>query len=414
MGLDQVGRKDRLKTIDAVRGFAVMGILAMNIVGFGLPGNAYVNPAVAGGTHGADLWAWAFAEVFFDGKMRALFAMLFGASILLMAERNDSPGIVRRHLARMVVLLGIGMVHAWLIWSGDILVTYALVGMLVFPWRNLPVRRLFLLAVIGLALQVSVNVSAAIQGQHLERLVAAGRADASDREQLAALHDSTNTSPEDAAREVVEMRGDWHSVQSVRARSTRTMQTVIIPMLFVVETAALMLLGMALYRLGWWQGRMPPAAYRRMALLALPMLAMGAILPAVYAANGFRTVDFLWMDALRMVVGPVIAIGYSAALILLQHSGRLRWLTDRLAAAGQMALTNYLMTSILMTTLFYGTGFGLFGSLSRAQLWMPVLAMWALILLWSEPWLRHFVQGPFEWLWRSLARGKAQPFVRRQ
>ena len=414
MGQKQVGRKDRLKTIDAVRGFAVMGILAMNIVGVGLPGNAYVNPAVAGGADGVNLWAWAFAEVFFDGKMRALFAMLFGASILLMAERNDSPGIMKRHLARMVVLLGIGMVHAWLIWSGDILVTYALVGMLVFPWRNLPIRRLFLLAVIGLALQLSINVTAAIQGQHLERLVAAGTADESQREQLAALHDSTHTSPQDAAREVQDMRGDWRSIQSVRARSTQMMQTVMIPMLFLLETAALMLLGMGLYRLGWWQGMMPRDTYGKVAWLALPMLGAGAILPAFYAAGGFRTVDFLWMDGMRILIGPVIAIGYSAALILLVQSGRIRWLTDRLAAAGQMALTNYLMTSILMTTLFYGTGFGLFGALSRAQLWMPVLGMWALILLWSQPWLTHFVQGPFEWLWRSLARGKAQPFLRRE
>lgn len=406
--------KQRLTTVDAVRGFAVMGILAMNIAGFGLPGNAYVNPTVAGGAEGTDLWSWAIGAIFFDGKMRALFAMLFGASMLLMAERNKNEGsMVRRHLSRMLVLLGLGMVHAWLIWSGDILVTYAIVGILLFPWRNLAARQLFGLAVVALVLQMSVSMSSALQVSHLERLAAADRAGPRDVEALESIRATTTGSPKDAARETREMQGDWESVQTLRARSTRIMQTVMIPFMYLAETAGLMLLGMGLYRLGWWQGWQPASVYRNVALLTLPLLAMGAILPVVYAANGFDTRDFLWMDAARILIGPGIAIGYAAALILLVHSGRMQWLTGRLAAAGQMALTNYLMTSIVMTMLFYGYGFGLFGTLSRTQLWLPVLGMWALILLWSAPWLRHFAHGPFEWLWRSLARGRAQPFRRR-
>ena len=416
MGQNQQGRQmgmpHRLITVDAVRGFAVMGILAMNIVGFGLPGNAYVNPAVAGGTSAADLWSWGIAQTLFDGKMRALFAMLFGASILLMAGRDDSPGVTRRHLARMAVLLAIGMVHAWFVWSGDILVAYSIVGVLVFPWRTLPPRRLFLLAVICISLQSAINFAGAMRGIQLEGLVASGGADATDRAVLDELRAMTTTPPTEVTEEVAAMRGDWRSVQSVRAASTRNMQTTIIPMFMLMETVGLMLLGMGLYRLEWWQGGLSRATYRKVALATVPLLGLGALLPWRYAANGFRTIDFLWMDGARILIGPLIAIGYSAALILLVKSGRASWLTSRLAAAGRMALTNYLMTSILMTTLFHGPGFGLYGALSRAQLWLPVIFMWALIFFWSRPWLDRFVQGPFEWLWRSLARWKVQPFLR--
>jgi uncharacterized protein len=106
----------------------------------------------------------------------------------------------------------------------------------------------------------------------------------------------------------------------------------------------------------------------------------------------------------------IMVVGYAALVILLARQGG--WLVARLAAAGRAAFTNYLGTSLVMTTLLYGHGLGLYGSIGRAELWLVVLALWALMLAWSKPWLERFRYGPFEWLWRSLARWEPQPMRR--
>ena len=138
----------RIVALDAVRGMAVLGILLLNIVDFAMPRYAYVDPTFYGGASGADWWAWALSFIVADGKMRGLFSMLFGASTLLVAERaqaaGDSP--FRVHMARMTVLFLIGMVHAYLIWSGDILVLYALCGVLAFAFREARMSTLLAIA----------------------------------------------------------------------------------------------------------------------------------------------------------------------------------------------------------------------------------------------------------------------------
>src|SRR5512141_813101 len=123
-------------SIDAVRGFAVLGILLMNIVGMGMPAFAYIDPTYAGGSHGADLATWAVNNVLTDGKMRALFTMLFGASTVLIADRatGQRPGPIATHYGRMFWLFLFGMAHAYLLWWGDILVAYAIAGLVIFPF----------------------------------------------------------------------------------------------------------------------------------------------------------------------------------------------------------------------------------------------------------------------------------------
>ena len=107
---------------------------------------------------------------------------------------------------------------------------------------------------------------------------------------------------------------------------------------------------------------------------------------------------------------PLMVVAYAALAVLAARRGG--WLVARIAAAGRAAFTNYLGTSILMTGLFYGWGAGLFGRFSRIELWLVVFAMWALMLAWSKPWLERFQYGPFEWLWRTLARWQWQPMRR--
>jgi uncharacterized protein len=180
------------------------------------------------------------------------------------------------------------------------------------------------------------------------------------------------------------------------------------------ETLAYMLFGMAALKSGLFRGEWPAARYRRIVLVGF------AVAIPAYAALAWLLIRDGFTD--RMVIAafsattpfrPVMVVAYAALIVLLARHGG--WLVDRIACAGRAAFTNYLGTSILMTAIFYGygSGLGLYGSLSRIELWLPVLGMWALMLLWSRPWLERYQYGPLEWLWRSLARMELQPMRRR-
>src|ERR1700759_1518662 len=160
-----VADADRHIFIDAVRGFAVLGILLMNIVGMGMPAFAYIDPTYAGGSTGADLWTWAVNNVLTDAKMRKLFTMLFGASAVLIAERAEGgrPGPAQTHYRRMFWLFVIGMIHAHFLWWGDILVTYSLAGLMLFPFRKLSIRSQVIVGVAILAVLLAANLFVAGQ-----------------------------------------------------------------------------------------------------------------------------------------------------------------------------------------------------------------------------------------------------------
>jgi len=146
-----VDRPERITAIDSLRGFALLGILLMNIVGMGLYGSAYDDPTVTGGATGANLGVWTVMHVLAEGKMRCLFSMVFGASVLLLtgrlADRRDAADIYYR---RTLWLLLFGLVHGFLLWSGDILYPYALCGLALYPFRNLRARTLLILGSIML------------------------------------------------------------------------------------------------------------------------------------------------------------------------------------------------------------------------------------------------------------------------
>lgn len=388
-------RDARLASLDVTRGVAVLGILLLNVVSFGLPEAAYLNPRAYGGWHGADLFAWAFNFVLFDGKMRGLFSFLFGASMLLVIERAEAKGesAASVHYRRMVWLLAFGLAHLWLVWHGDILAHYALMGMLAYGLRGLPVARMLALGVV-LVLATTVifaglpgAIHAGHELQELNRMMGVPAAG-------------------EIARELALYRGDYAGI--LRARFAEHAATPLVLLWFFgPETLAYMLFGMAGLRSGMLRGDWSRARYLRWLLIcwgiALPLY--GA-LAAYQIAAGFSlfSVALGWM--LTVPLRPLMIAGWACLILLLAKPGGA--LTERLAAAGRMAFTNYLLTSLICTTLFYGYGFGWFGHLSRWQLYPVVFVIWAMILLWSKPWLARFRFGPFEYLWRSLARGRLQ------
>jgi uncharacterized protein len=402
---------DRIATIDTVRGFAVLGILVMNIMGMAHAGAAYLNPEYTGGADDpVNLALWAVAAVAVDGKMRALFAMLFGASLLLMAEGNPPEKQTSRHLARMAVLFLFGLVHGLLLWPGDILLPFALVGLAVWPLRNQPAGRLFLFGILALTLQAAIQFAFALQGIAAQAAASLPNATPEAIEAWNNLRSATWTSPDDLARETAAYRGSLADILAIRAEANLFMRLFLLPFVFFGETFGLMLVGMALYRRGWWQGTFNSTHHARVAKIAIPFgLAIGTAIAWRMISTDFSAINFYATEVVRTFSAPLLALGYAAVIILIVKSGALPRLTARLAACGRMALTNYLMASILANLLFTGIGLGLHSSLTRAETLGVVLAIWALQLAWSKPWLEHFRYGPFEWLWRSTARWQRQP-----
>lgn len=400
----------RITSIDTVRGVAVLGILVMNIIGMAFAGAAYLNPMYTGGDDPANIALWAVAYVAVDGKMRALFAMLFGASLLLMAEGSPPDRQTPRHVARMAVLFLFGMLHGSLLWSGDILLPFALAGLAIWPFRKLPLNRLFLAGVIALGLQAAINASFGMQALSAEAAATAPGASAVAIDTWNSLRSATWTAPEEVAHEIAMYRGSAADVLAIRHQAVLFARFFLLPFEFFVEAVGLMFIGMGLYRLGWWQGEFPVRHYIRVAALLKTIgLSLSAVLCWQFYSSGFAPAAFYFTDAARVLVAPMVSLGYAAALIVIVKSGAFPRLAARLAACGRMALSNYLLASILGNLIFTGVGLGLYASLSRPQVWLIVFAIWALQLAWSKPWLERFRYGPFEWLWRSLARWQRQP-----
>lgn len=405
----------RISTLDAVRGFAVMGILLMNIVDFAMPGFAYYNPSYYGGDEGANFAAWAVNYVLFDGKMRGLFTMMFGASTVLIAERalraGESP--TRVTFARMWWLLVFGMIHVWLIWYGDILVLYSLCGMIaVVAWRW-PPRRLFAVGAALLCLKLALGIVAYTSFAALERAAAEPGASAETLSEWAVMQEKLELPS--AQSQLDGYRGSYGDAFRARIPLAVYILTQAHPAA-VPDTLALIAIGMGLFKRGFFSGGWSARSYRRVALwsvlvcipLHLPLVAIN--LEANYHPITLHLTEAIHLSLLR----TPMTMGYAALVILFMQRFHESRLGQRLVAVGRMAFSNYIGTSILCTLIFNGYGLGWYGYLERWQCYFVVIAVWAVILLWSKPWLDRFHFGPLEWLWRSLARARLQPFAKKK
>jgi uncharacterized protein len=205
--------------------------------------------------------------------------------------------------------------------------------------------------------------------------------------------------------------GSWLGLAKHQLTET-TFEPLVMLAMFGWETLAYMLFGMAALKTGFFTGEWEDSRYRRIAVRGFALtIPVYAVLAYLLWSDGFSAPMLMTTSMAGTVLfRPVMVVATAAAIILLTRRGGA--LVERIAAAGRAAFTNYLGTSILMTFFFYGWGLGFFGKFSRIELWLVVFVMWGLMLLWSKPWLERHQYGPFEWLWRSLARGSLQPMRR--
>jgi len=401
----------RYLELDALRGFAVMGILLMNIVGFSMPEMAYVSPAIYGGTDTPDILVWALSFIFVDGKMRGLFTIMFGASMMLIIERAQQNGEnpAKVHFSRMAWLAIFGLAHFFFLWAGDILFLYAAVGCIAYFLSGLTAEDLFRRALLIFSIGFigySVIFGSLLYQQYQASLPGAS---AAAIENLAQILADFGSGPGVIAADIALHQSGFTAIFLDKVQND-LFGPIILLAYNLAETLPLMMIGMALYKNGFFTGQWSAADYRRwgVRLTAIGMV----ILIAIALGLIHRDFDMLLMlNASYAWTWPsqlLMTVGYAALLIgLIRKGGASSWIS-RVAAVGRAAFTNYLGTSLLMTFLFYGWGLGLYGSVGRAELYLFVAGAWALMLLWSKPWLNHFRYGPLEWLWRSLARGKLQ------
>ncbi len=422
-----VSQNQRIVILDILRGFALLGILAMNIVSFGWPFLGYETPQYSGGDGLGNRISWSFNTLIFSGKMMSLFSILFGAGFALQAQRIQAVGrkYTGLYYRRVFWLLVIGLIHGYLFWSGDILVTYAVCGAFLFLFRNRSIKTLVILAVILITIScLTMAGLGAMMGWMRSIATEAGAIQESGGE-LTPMQEGILESwegaranfdprPEQFQEQVKAFRGGYLEILPHRALETLMSQLVAIPIMLFWGVSGRMLLGIALVRNGFLTGECSLSTYLKTACwcygIGLPLTIAGACLQW---SSDFDALTAFTQGGLLVSFGMVpVALGHASVLILLWKKHALGWLSRRLAAVGRMALTNYLMQTLIATTLFYGYGFNLFGTVDRVGLWLVVVSIWGLQLWYSPRWLSSFRFGPAEWLWRSLTYWRIQPIRR--
>jgi len=402
----------RNRAMDMARGFAVMGILLMNIIAFAMPEAAYFNPTAWGGEGLADHIAWALSFILADGKMRGLFSLLFGASMMMLMDRTEMAGANGqiRHIIRCCWLALIGFAHYLLLWWGDILTLYAVLGLVALPFAGKQPLQLVKLAFIVFAVHFLLLLLLMLGIYHVDGAANAGDANAQSIASARSMLTSIGQpGTEQIFEEVALYRGDWSGM--VAHKASEYIGWGLSGLKYMgLDTLGFMLLGMAMLKGGFLTGKWSREQYigtaRHCFIIGIPPM-LG--LAAWAWASGFDVVttfgiSFAWSFPFRIP----LTVGFAALIFAIVTRGEPGpWLT-RIEAAGRMSLSNYIGTSLVMTAIFYGWGLGLFASVPRAPLYLCVLPVWGLILLWSKPWLSRYRYGPLEWLWRSLTLGRLQ------
>lgn len=389
----------RILALDALRGIAVIGIVGMNVHAFALPGPAYYNPVAFGGGSAGDYWVWLASFIFIEDKFRTLFAMLFGAGCLILLEK-DSAGEGRQawrvHYARMLVLFAIGLVHATVLASNDVLRAYAMAGLAVPLLAGLSARALVAVAIglitvhfgLGLTVFGSAMVDFHVNRSGSDALLWAERNFGSDPAQLAAL---------------LEQGREGIADRIVRRGAAIPAQLTALVASLPLNLAAIAL-GMGLWKAGMLTGEWRTFRLQRLAGIAALMALPGLLaLAAWQVAQGFPAA--LAGAAALVLSAPFdTLLGVAYAALAMAFCGAENRATRTLAAVGRLSLTNYLMTSVILAIVFASWGLGLFGEVSRWQAFALGLAPIAAMLLWSPPWVARAGQGPFERLWRAGAK----------
>jgi uncharacterized protein len=386
-----INLKNRINSLDLIRGFAVLGILIMNITSFSQIGMAYMNPTIGAGLEGYNQYFHGFNYIFADTRFMSIFSMLFGAGVVLFTQRIEAKGerVAALHYKRMFWLLIFGLTHAYFIWVGDILVAYAICGSLVFFFRKKSIRTLFIIAIVLFLIPISLNFMT-YYGMPKDALEST----------FAFFYPST----EQIAAQTKIMQGSYIEQMPLRIENALELQTLVFMIDTFWRTSAMMLLGMILYRKGILSADKSTAYYYNMIWLGfVPGLIISSLgLNQVYSSDWSGAYVMNIGANYKFVSGLLMALGYIGLVIWIYKKGIFKKLQNRLQATGRMAFTNYIGMSLICTLIFNGHGLGLFGTFDRLQQFLIVIGLWVIMLIISPLVLKKYQFGPLESMWRKL------------
>jgi uncharacterized protein len=392
---------ERIRSLDILRGFALLGILFINIQLFALPNASFANPLVFRELNELDELAYWLVHVFAELKFMSLFSILFGAGVLLFVRRLEERGIdgVQMHIRRMMWLLLFGMIHAYFIWFGDILVAYSIIGLIVILFRKFKFSRKIALVIVLYLIPMLFFYAI---GSLFESMPEALRNES-----------MTDFLPSKEALDVeinLYQNGSWIDIFIKRVQLNLNYQIGSFFILSVWRTTGLMLLGMILLDKGILSAQKSKLFY---ALLAIVGILAGTLISHYgvneMSKNKWEMVHYFKAGYLYNYFASILtSLGYIGLIILLHRVKILQFLMKAFEAVGRMAFTNYLCQSVICSIIFYSYGLGLFGKFSRFELLFWMVGIWVFQMISSYLWLKHYRMGPVEWLWRSLTYRKPQ------
>jgi uncharacterized protein len=393
---------DRIQSLDVLRGFAILGILIMNIQSYSMPGAAYNNPMAFGDMAGLNKWVWILSHIFADMKFMAIFSILYGAGVVLVTQNAEkktgkSAGL---HYRRTFWLLVIGLIHAHLIWYGDILVPYALCAFFIYFFRNVRPSRLLITGILLISVHSLIYLLFGFSLPYWPE------------ESVAGIRETWIPEIAVINAEIQAFTGTLGEQIAHNSGRALMLETVVFFLLFLWRAGGLMLVGMAFFKWGILSAEKSKTFYTRGWIISwaigLPIVIYGVFKNFsenfAYDYSMFIGSQFNYWGSL------FVAFGYICLIMLLTKSNLWAGLKARLAAIGQMALTNYISQSVIAIFIFYGVGFSLYGEVDRTGQILITLGIWVVQFLWSKPWLSNYRFGPLEWLWRSLTYMQRQPF----
>lgn len=413
----------RIETLDVLRGFAVCGMFVVNISMMGQSAwDIFLGPEPNWSV--AEVIVYWVKELYFEGTSRAMFSILFGASFMIMMSKvmnaTDPVGPVDIYYRRCLWMMVIGICHATiLLWPGDILFHYAMPAMALLPFRHASPKILFTLAAV---LMIPLNL---IEGADdiknaevydaarpaLTRQLAGQQLDEKDKaaiERYNEAKESKGESKDDYPEELAARQAYWSSLKFQTGVWLKWLDFEAFG--WALEAFTFMLIGIGLFKLGVLTGAHSTRFYL---VLGLVGLALGLAINIHETWLKWRSNDAagLWLDEMTYQHGRLaMALATIGLLTVIVKSATAHWFTLPLQSIGRMALSNYLGQSILAAIVF--TGFGYFGKLNNVEILGVVVIIWAIQIIASTWWLRHFLIGPAEWVWRSLTYWKLQPLYR--
>ena len=386
---------ERISSLDILRGFAILGILFINIQLFALPNASFANPLVLGEMSSLDSFAYWLVHVFAELKFMTIFSILFGAGILLFVNRLSEKGIdgSKIHIRRMMWLLLFGMIHAYFIWFGDILVAYSIIGLIAVLLRKMrDVWKMVLFMVLYLIPMLFFYAVGMFMESMPEKMM---------EESMAEMFPSA----ESLANEIdLYQNGSWLDIFVKRMELNMHYQVGGFFMLSLWRTTGVMLLGMVLLNKGILSGKKSKLFYGIMTFI-------GLVIGMVISNYGANEMAYNEWDAIHYfkfgyqynyLSSIFTSLGYIGLIILLYQVKFLQFLMKGFEAVGRLAFTNYLCQSVICSIIFYSYGFGLFGEYTRFELLFWMFGIWIFQMTSSYIWLKYYRMGPLEWLWRYL------------